>query len=58
LETQLSSQQFRFDKKGTYGGGPLYEVTKGDFKRYVILAPGKDEQGDITAIIVLQDYPG
>jgi hypothetical protein len=58
LETQLSSLEFRFDKKGTYGGGPIYEVTKGDFKRYVILAPGKDEQGEITAIIVLQDYPG
>ena len=58
LATQLNSLEFRFDKKGTYGGGTLYEVTKGDFKRYVILAPGKDEQGEITAIIVLQDYPG
>jgi hypothetical protein len=58
LETQLRSLEFRFDKKGTYGGGPLYEVTKGDFKRYVILAPGKDDQGNITAIIISQDYPG
>ncbi len=58
LETQLSSLEFRFDKKGTYGGGPFYEVTKGDFKRYVILAPGKDDQGNITAIIISQDYPG
>jgi hypothetical protein len=58
LETQLSSLEFRFEKKGTYGGGPLYEVTKDDFKRYVILAPGKDEQGSMTAIIVSQDYPG
>jgi hypothetical protein len=58
LETQLSSLEFRFEKKGTYGGGPLYEVTKDDFKRYVILAPGKDEQGSMTAIIVSKDYPG
>lgn len=46
-----------FEPKGNYGGGSLYEVTKGDSKSYVILAPGKDEQGDMTAIIVLQNYP-
>jgi hypothetical protein len=57
LEAQLKSLEFSFDKKGTYGGGPFYEVTKGDFKRYVILAPGKDEQGTLTAVIVSQDYP-
>ena len=57
LEAQLKSLEFSFDKKGTYGGGPFYEVTKGDFKRYVILAPGKDEQGNLTAVIVSQDYP-
>ena len=57
LETQLSSQKFGFNKIGTYGGGPLYEVTKGDFKRYLIFVPGKDEQGELTAIVVSKDYP-
>ena len=58
LEEQLKTQNFSFDKIGTYGDGPIYEVKKGGFKRYLILAPGKDETGDITAIIVSQDYPG
>ena len=57
LETQLSSQNFRINKIGSYGGGPLYEVTKEDFKCYLILAPGTDEQGSITAIVVSQDDP-
>ena len=58
LEELLKTQNFSFDKIGTYGDGPIYEVKKGDFKRYLILAPGTDEQGAITAIIVSQDYPG
>ncbi len=57
LETQLSSQKFGFNKIGNYGGVPLYEVTKGDFKRYLIFVPGKDEQGELTAIVVSKDYP-
>jgi hypothetical protein len=57
LETQLSSQNFRINKIGIYGGGSLYEVTKEDFKCYLILAPGTDEQGSITAIVVSQDDP-
>jgi hypothetical protein len=57
LEEQLKAQNFTFDKIGTYGDGPIYEVRKGDFKRYLILAPGKDEQVDITAIVVSQNDP-
>jgi hypothetical protein len=57
LETQLSSQNFRINKIGVYGGGPLYEVTKEDFKYYLILAPGTDEQGSITAIVVSENDP-
>jgi hypothetical protein len=58
LEEQLKTQNFTFNKIGTYGDGPIYEVTKGDFKRYLILAPGKDEQKvDITAIVVSQSDP-
>jgi hypothetical protein len=57
LEKQLNKLEFHFAKIDTYGGGPVYEVTKGDFKRYLIFAPGKNEQGNITAIIVSQDYP-
>jgi len=57
LETQLSRLEFRINKIGIYGGAPLYEVTKADFKRYLILAPGTDEQGSITTIVVSQDDP-
>ena len=57
FKTQLSGQGFSFTKIGNYGGGPLYEVAKGDFKRYLIFAPGKDEQVDITAIVVSQNDP-
>ena len=57
LETQLRSLEFRINRIGLYGDGPLYEVTKADFKRYLILAPGTDEQGSITAIVVSQNDP-
>jgi hypothetical protein len=57
LQTQLSILECGFNKIGTYGGGSVYEVTKGDFKRYLIFVPGKDEQGDLTAIVVSKDYP-
>ncbi len=57
LETELSSQKYRINKIGIYGDGPLYEVTKADFKCYLILAPGTDEQGSITVIVVSQDDP-
>jgi hypothetical protein len=57
LEAKLSSLEFRINKIGIYGGAPLYEVTKADFKRYLILAPGTDEQGSITVIVVSENDP-
>ncbi len=58
LEKEFTRQGFGFNKIDDYGGGPLYEVTKGDFKRYLIFAPGKDEQGNpMTAIILSENKP-
>jgi hypothetical protein len=57
LEAKLSSLEFRINKIGIYGGAPLYEVTKADFKRYLILAPGTDEQRNITVIVVSENDP-
>jgi len=57
LQTQLKTKDFNCEKRGTYGGGPVYEVTQGDLKFYLIFAPGRDDNGAMTAIIFSQKFP-
>jgi len=59
LEANFSSVdftgQFTWEKVGDYGGGPVYKVAKGQFERYIILAPGSDNPERIGIIIAMQD---
>ncbi len=59
LQTQLKTKDFHCDPnpKTTYGGGPVYEVTQGDVKFYLIFAPGMDDNGAMTAIIFSPKFP-
>ncbi|HEY9613443.1 hypothetical protein [Allocoleopsis sp.] len=59
LQTQLKTKDFHCEPnpKTTYGGGPVYEVTQGDVKFYLIFAPGMDDNGAMTAIIFSPKFP-
>jgi hypothetical protein len=39
VKNKLEKQGFQFSLIGIYGGGPLYEVKKGEFIRYLSFAP-------------------
>lgn len=50
LESQLQAQSFNMTEAGGYGGGRLYEVTKGPYTGYLSLVPTADRTSTIVVL--------
>lgn len=55
LTQTLQSQNFRLQDAGGYGGGRLYEVTKGAYTGYLNLVPSLDQHS--TIVVLWQALP-
>jgi hypothetical protein len=56
-ELSKGEEGFKFEQVGTYGGGNLYEVTKGDFKIYMILVSTQNGEVPRTGILLSRNDP-
>ena len=50
LQPKLQDNQIEVSNSGTYGGGSLYQMTKGAFTGYLNLLPTKDRTGTIVVV--------
>jgi hypothetical protein len=59
IETQLSEgeEEFQLEEVGDYGGGKLYEVTRDEFKVYLILVSTEGEEASRTGMLLSKTDP-